>query len=62
MRKEVRMKRKELNEAMKQCHRQCMARIERMNKLRLHIMATMGPGATSIDVEIELAQRMQEEE
>ena len=56
------MRRKELNEAMKQCQRQCMARIERMNKLRLHIMATMGPGATSIDVEIELAQRMQEEE
>ena len=41
--------------------RQCKARIERMNKLRLHLMAIM-PEASKMDIEFEVAQQMLEED
>ena len=45
----------------KEQSRQCKARIERMNKLRLHLMAIM-PEASKMDIEFEVAQQMLEED
>jgi len=39
---------------------QMQASIAYRERLRQHIIATMEPGATEIDVEIELAMRIQE--